>query len=131
MDVSAQPIGSDAYRAAAVVYAGTEPSISFAGESFETRGNWIENASFFTVREISLRYDFTPILVRSTGGRLVRSLSLTIAGRNLFTATPFRGADPVANTFGAGTSGTGVTGRGASRTLPNPRVFYVKLSVGI
>jgi TonB-dependent SusC/RagA subfamily outer membrane receptor len=131
MDVSAQPIGSDAYRAAAAVYAGTQTVISLSGGNFETKGNWIENASFFTVREISLRYDFTPMLVRNTGGRFVRSLGLTIAGRNLFTATPFRGPDPVASTNGAGTSGNGVTARGASRTLPNPRVFYVKLSVGI
>jgi hypothetical protein len=124
--VTAQPVGSDAYREAAAVVAESELMVG----NIETRGNLVENASFFTLREMALRYDFRSILARTGMDRSIRSLRLTFAGRNLFMATPFGGADPEASTFGAETYAEN-NPRGSGFTLPNPRVIYVKLTVGI
>jgi TonB-dependent SusC/RagA subfamily outer membrane receptor len=122
MNVAALPVGSEGYRAAGEVFAGTEVAV----DGTLTFGNWVHDASFFTLRELSLRYDFTSMLMRASGGRYVRSLSLTLAGRNLFMSSPYPGPDPVASSHGAMT-----LSRGGWLTLPNPRVIYAKLSVGI
>lgn len=61
--------------------------------------NYIESASFFKMREVSLAYRL-PV---SVAGRLfggVRSATISVAVRNLFTITPYSGLDPEVSNFG-------------------------------
>jgi TonB-linked SusC/RagA family outer membrane protein len=50
---------------------------------------WVEPTAFFKLRYLSVTYDIPPRLLRGA-----RSASLTIAGRNLLTATDYSGLDP-------------------------------------
>ena len=108
--------GTEAYREAAETFAQTEHT--FQGLALD--GNFIEEADFFKLREVSLRYDFTDLLRRSGINTYVRNVAFTLSARNLLTFTPYSGADPEVNFAGA---------RSASRatdflTLPSPRVIY-------
>ncbi len=123
LDLQAFTVGSPEYREAAETVARTEFSVG----GVDTDGNWIEEADFFKLREVSLRYDFTDLLRKWRGNKYVRSLSLTIAARNVYTSSNYKGPDPEVNFRGA---------RDASRaqdflTLPSPRVIYGTLSIGL
>jgi TonB-dependent SusC/RagA subfamily outer membrane receptor len=83
--------GTDAYRETATQLAFTNPDFD---------GNYIEDANWLKIREISVRYDFSDLLQRA-GVRQVRDLSLALAGRNLFTFTEYSGPDPEVNFDGA------------------------------
>jgi len=120
-DVSAQPVGSDAYRSAAEIVAGTESAVG----GYTTWANFVEDADFLKLREVSLRYDFSDWIRKSSLGRFVRSASVVLAGRNLFTATAYEGPDPEANADGAYP-----LFRVSSSTLPQPRTVYVMFSLG-
>ncbi|RMH58903.1 MAG: TonB-dependent receptor [Bacteroidetes bacterium] len=118
--IEALEVGSDAYRAAAEEYAGMETS--FQGVS--TDGNYIEEADFLKLREVSLRYDFTDLIRKYTNDQ-IRSISFTLSARNLWMTTKYSGADPEVNFDGS---------RSASRatdflTLPQPRSIYGSLSI--
>ena len=75
--------GSDLAKQAATVVAATHSSRSLAG--------FIEDAGFWKLREVSVTF-FAPDAWR----RWIRAdqLSLTLAGRNLFTITDYTGVDP-------------------------------------
>ncbi len=89
-------------------------------------GNFIEDADYIKLRELSLGYDFSPMLAESPVGGAIRSLNLSIAGRNLLTFTDYSGGDPEVNFTGA----RSLT-RGADfLTLQSPRVFYGTLNIG-
>ncbi len=116
-------VGSPEYRAAAETVAGT--TTTFQG--IATRGNFVEDADFFKLREISLRYDFTDLLRKTRANSYVRSLSFTLSARNLWTSTGYSGADPEVNFRGS---------RDQARaqdflTLPSPRVIYGTISIGL
>jgi hypothetical protein len=59
---------------------------------------FIENASFFKLRELGLSYDASGAFVRRLG---LSSAQVRVVGRNLFMSTNFRGFDPEANLGGA------------------------------
>ncbi|MEJ2677757.1 MAG: SusC/RagA family TonB-linked outer membrane protein, partial [Gemmatimonadota bacterium] len=61
----------------------------------------IHNASFAKLRELSATYTFTDNIARRIGAS---SLSLTVAGRNLYTWTKYPGLEPEA-TFNGGSRG--------------------------
>ena len=109
---------------------GTQEYIDTANELAFTNPNWdanyIEDADWLKIREISVRYNFTDLL-RKAGVTQVNDLSLTLAGRNLFTFTEYSGPDPEVNFDGA---------RGQIQgqdflTLQTPRQFSATLSLGI
>lgn len=50
---------------------------------------WIEDTDFFRLRYVSATYDIPPRLLRG-----LQAASITLAGRNLFTATDYSGLDP-------------------------------------
>jgi len=113
-------VGSADYRAAAEVVAGTEHVLN--GLSLD--GNYIEDADYMKLREVSIRYDLSDLIA---GGKYVRSLALSLNARNLWMLTNYSGADPEVNFAGA---------RSASRaqdflTLPQPRTIYTTLTIGI
>lgn len=61
--------------------------------------NYVESASYFKLREISLTYSL-PVSVahRLFGG--VRTAQVSVSARNLFTITPYTGLDPEVSNFG-------------------------------
>jgi hypothetical protein len=60
---------------------------------------FVENASFFKLREVGLAYNAQGAWVRRRLG--LTSVNLRLAGRNLFMSTNYRGLDPEANLGGA------------------------------
>ena len=123
LDLTEQTVGSDGYRAAAEVVAGTEFTLS----GVDLDGNWIEEADFLKLREISLRYDFTDLLRKADVNRYLRSLSLTISARNLWFTSDYSGPEPEVNFTGARSS----TRSSDFLTLPQPRVIYFTVNVGL
>ena len=116
-------VGSDEYRAAAETVARTE----FSLEGVDLDGNWIEDADFIKLREISLRYDFTNLLRKANVSRYLRSASFTLSARNLWMSTKYSGMDPEVNFTGALSS----TRASDFLTLPQPRVIYGTLTIGL
>ncbi|MDT0632836.1 TonB-dependent receptor [Rubrivirga sp. S365] len=105
------------YEAAANAYARTDRRFD---------ANLIEDADYLKLREISIRYSLNRLLA-GVPASPIRTATLTLAGRNLFTSTPYSGVDPEVNFAGA---------RSLSRgqdflTLQQPRVIYATLTVGL
>ena len=115
--------GTDEYRAAAEVVASSETSVT----GFATDANFIEEADFVKLREISLRYDFTNLLRRANVSRYIRNASFTLSARNLWMSTKYSGMDPEVNFTGA----LDDTRSGDFLTLPQPRVIYGTLTIGL
>lgn len=110
--------GTPEYTAAANAYAKTD---------FRHDDNYIEDADYFKLSEVSLSYNFTRLLRNQLSATFVRSLQLSFSGRNLWTSTLYSGADPTVNFRGA---------RDLSRnqdflTLQTPRVYNFTLSLGL
>ncbi|MEM8484379.1 MAG: TonB-dependent receptor [Bacteroidota bacterium] len=120
---SALTVGSDEYRAAAETVARTE----FSLQGVDLDGNWIEDADFIKLREISVRYDFTNLIRRVNANRFIRSASFTLSARNLWMSTKYSGLDPEVNFTGALSS----TRSSDFLTLPQPRVIYGAISIGL
>lgn len=61
--------------------------------------NYVEDASYVKLREVSLFYDIGRGLLANVWGG-VKSARLSLAGRNLFVSTPYTGLDPEVSNFG-------------------------------
>jgi len=85
----------------------------------------IHDASFAKLREISATYNFPAELAGQVGAR---TLSLTVAGRNLFTWTNYPGLEPEA-TFNGGSRG-GSYSLWEQDVLPQLAQFIATLRVG-
>ncbi|MCW3089575.1 MAG: TonB-linked outer membrane protein [Ferruginibacter sp.] len=68
--------------------------------NFLTSVNWVK------LRSLSLTYDFTSLLKNT---KVIKAISVTAAGTNLFTVTNYKGMDPEVSAAG-GTGGSGSTG---------------------
>jgi len=68
--------------------------------------NFIQSVNWVKLRSVSLTYDFTGML---SNQKVIKDLSLTAVGSNLFTWTNYRGMDPEVSA-GGGTGGSGSTG---------------------
>ncbi len=86
-------------------------------------GQYLEDATFVKLREISLSYLLPQEFVERLG---LRTLSLEIAGRNLITFTDYTGLDPETNMFGTSTVARGTD----FATYPNPRTFSFGMRAG-
>ena len=76
-----------------------EPAINYE-RKFDT--HLLENASFMRLKNLSLSYDLPKRWMDAT--KVVRNFRVILTGRNLFTVTKYRGADPEINsnlTYGA------------------------------
>jgi TonB-dependent starch-binding outer membrane protein SusC len=60
---------------------------------------YVEDASFAKLREVTLSYDVPPGIV-SRFGRGLRSMQVSLSGRNLATFTSYTGLDPEVSNFG-------------------------------
>lgn len=104
-----------------------EVANAYARTSGSYDANWIEDADYLKLREVSVRYDFTRLLRRApvVSGH-IRSLSVGVAARNVFTSTKYSGVDPEVNF-----SGSRSLTRGQDfLTLQNPRSILFNISVG-
>lgn len=68
--------------------------------------NFISSVNWLKLRSLSLTYDFTDILKNK---KVIKGLSATAVGTNLFTLTNYKGMDPEVSAAG-GTGGSGSTG---------------------
>ena len=59
---------------------------------------YVEDATFLTVREVSIAYDLPESVVAKLGA--IKSLQLQLSGRNLLTFTSYSGLDPEVSNFG-------------------------------
>ena len=110
--------GTAEYDAVANAYARTNANYD---------ANYIEKADYIKLREITVRYNIGRFIGQQPGFGIVRTASLALSARNLFTSSPYSGVDPEVNFDG---------GRGLSRgqdflTLQNPRQLFVTLQLGI
>ena len=111
--------GSEEYNATAEKIAKLNPSII---------SNFVEEASWVKLREISLRVDLNPYVDMFWGDNMFRSLNLIASVRNVATFTGYRGPDPEVNQTGTRTQ----VSRGIDfLTLQTPRTFNFTLNVGL
>jgi ferric enterobactin receptor len=75
---------------------------NYAGNSL----NFITSVNWVKLRSLSLTYDFTGML---NNHKVIKDLSVTAVGTNLFTWTNYKGMDPEVSAAG-GTGGSGSTG---------------------
>lgn len=75
---------------------------NYANNSF----NFIQSVNWVKLRSLSLTYDFSGVLSNT---KVIKDLSLTAVGTNLFTWTNYKGMDPEVSAAG-GTGGSGSTG---------------------
>lgn len=64
-----------------------------------TQTQYIQDAGFLKLRELSLGWDLPDSFVQTIGGPF-ESLGVTVSGRNLITVTDYRGLDPEVSNFG-------------------------------
>lgn len=110
--------GTDEFKAAALAYAKLD---------WRYEGNYIEDADYFTIREVSLSYDFSDILKDVLAFDLVKSLTAGISATNIKTFTKYSGGDVGLNFGGAQQS----IQRGQDfLTMPTPRTVNFWLRAG-
>lgn len=99
------------------LYNGSSPSSEF-----------VEDASYVKVREISLTYSFTNNLLSKIGvGNALYDAKLSLSGRNLFTFTGYSGFDPEVAVDAGGANPTNF--RIEEYGYPNFRTYAVSLQV--
>lgn len=89
--------------------------------------NYIEDAGFYGLSEVSVSYNLTSLLRNNLSASFVKNLTLSASGRNLILKSPYSGVDPGVNFSGS---------RSGSRnqdflTLQRPRVFNFTVSLGL
>lgn len=116
-DITDLTPGTAEYNTAADAYARTSGSFD---------ANFVEDADFLKLRELSVRYNLGRYIGEIPGFDRVRTASLAFAARNLFTTSKYSGIDPEVNFAGANS-----TSRGQDfLTLQNPRQFFLTLQLG-
>jgi TonB-dependent SusC/RagA subfamily outer membrane receptor len=99
----------------------------FARMDYRVNGNFIEDADYLKLREVSLSYSFRDLLPKSFAGNYLKEVVLGVSGSNLWTTTKYSGADTELNFAGA---------RSLSRgsdflTLMQPRSYNVFLNFSL
>lgn len=88
--------------------------------------NFLEDADWLKLREISVRYNFTDLLQRAASTVPINNFTVGLSGQNLFTFTKYSGPDPEVNF-----DGTRSLIRGQDfLTLPQSRQFQVSVTLG-
>ena len=88
---------------------------------------FVEDASYFRIREIGLSYRLPDRLLQNAFNGLVRSTSIGISAQNWFTISPYSSYDPEVNNFGTQPVATGVE----VTPYPQTRQLYFKLNIGL
>jgi TonB-dependent SusC/RagA subfamily outer membrane receptor len=98
----------------------------FAKIDYNYFGNYIEDAQYFKIRELSFSYSFKDFLLQ-TGYNYIKDITIGISALNVWTLTNYSGADPEINW-----SGSRSLARGQDFvTLQHPRVynFWVRIDI--
>jgi len=90
-------------------------------------GNFVEDADYLKIREISLGYSFKDILAKFPSYQLVDDVILGLSARNLVTFTKYDGADVEVNVTGSRTGERGID----FLTLQNPTVYNFWLKIAL
>ncbi|WP_428261869.1 SusC/RagA family TonB-linked outer membrane protein [Haliangium sp.] len=85
---------------------------------------YVEDASFVKLREISVAYNLPKGLVSQIGP--MDSARVSVSGRNLFTWTPYTGLDPEVSNFGAQTIARNID----VAPFPPSRSFWFSIEAG-
>lgn len=89
--------GSAAYLEWADVYARNQTAVQGAAAD----GNFISDADYIKLREVSVSYNFSDLMNRFLPEAQVESITLGLSARNIFTTTEYDGIDPEVNFTGA------------------------------
>ena len=86
--------------------------------------NFIEDGSYIRLSYVTLGYDFTPYIAKSS---VIKDLKLTFTGRNLFLLTKYSGSDPQINVSptSGGSGGAGID----NFSVPNTRSFNFNVNI--
>ena len=104
---------------------------SVAANLYNVQSAWIEDGDFVKLREVSLTATLPDAFARRVRAR---AMSLTFAGRNLYTWTKYSGVDPEVNSVGAPTGpggNTGVNSFSQSDFLSQPQVRYLTVRLNV
>ncbi len=88
---------------------------------------FVQDASYFKLRELGLYYDIPTEYLGSAVGQTVRQLRLGFSANNLFTITPYKSYDPEVNNFADQPVASGVE----VTPFPTSRSFLFHVSVGL
>jgi TonB-dependent starch-binding outer membrane protein SusC len=123
--------GSDVINLTRFLYdgGGNSPDIEAAGERRTARraGNYpyVEDASFVKLRELSVTYNLPKRLAAQLGP--LKTLQVSLAGRNLATFTNYSGLDPEVSNFGGQPIGRNYD----VAPYPPSRSFWLSVSAGL
>ena len=98
----------------------------FAKLDYNFEGNYIEDAQYFKIRELSLSYSFKDLLPE-TGYNYINDIIVGISALNVWTITNYSGADPEINVDGSRSLTRGVD----FLTLQHPKVFNFWVRVAL
>jgi hypothetical protein len=87
---------------------------------------YLEDGSYFKMRELSLSYDLPSNIVGAMFGGQARSARLTLSGRNLIRITNYSGYDPEVSNFGNQPIARNID----VAPYPPSRSFYFSVDVG-
>ena len=88
---------------------------------------FVQDASYFKLRELGLYYDVPTQLFGAVVGQRVRQLRVGFSANNLFTITPYKSYDPEVNNFGDQPVASGVE----VTPFPASRSFLFHVNVGL
>ena len=94
------------YNIKGVNYDGKAMIQNYWGNYQSNSNNFITDVNWLKLRSLSLVYDFTSLLRKQ---KVIKGLSASVTGTNLFTLTNYKGMDPEVSTAG-GTGGSGAAG---------------------
>jgi len=117
---SATP-GTEQYVRQAKVFATNQTTV----DGVNTEGNFVSDADYMKLREVSVSYDFSDLVNRVSPNSPVQSMSLSLAARNILTITDYTGFDPEVNFTGAEGNIQGQD----FLTLPQPQTVTATLNV--
>ncbi len=99
-------------------------SLAFLNTAFPS--NFVEQADWIKLREVSLSYNFTELINETDVGNYINSMSVSVGGRNLLTSSLYSGLDPEVNFDGARSLIRGQD----FLTMPPSRQFFFTVSLG-
>ena len=97
---------NQSYKIGSTTYSGTNLIQQYWSNYAANSYNFITSVNWLKLRSLSLTYDFDGILKNQ---KIIKGLSATVVGTNLFTWTNYKGMDPEVSAAG-GTGGSGSTG---------------------
>ena len=91
-----------------------------------TARQFVQDASYFRLREVRLDYDVAPTFYGPLAGAL-QSLRIGVSATNVFTITPYKSYDPEVSNFGNQPVASGVE----VTPFPSARSFFLHVNLGL